>query len=83
MSRLTLCFARAILIFSVLACMPGNAEARWHGPGHGWGWNYPYAYYPGPYYYATPYSPGPACEWSRVRVWRNGHRTYRRVWRCW
>jgi hypothetical protein len=51
------------------------------GLGYGWGWGYPYAYYPGPYYYAVP--PEPACGWARIRVWRNGHWTYRRAWRCW
>ncbi|HSL80707.1 MAG TPA: hypothetical protein VK877_13720 [Pseudolabrys sp.] len=53
------------------------------GIGHGWGWGYPYAYPPGPYYYGTPYYGRPACGWVRVRAWRNGHRVYRRVWRCW
>ena len=99
MSRLTQFFACAVLTFSFLGFVPGGAEARWYGGhwrggwgwgpafgpgvGLGYGWNYPYAYHPGPYYYATPYSPGPACNWVRLRVWRNGHWAYRRAWRCW
>ena len=92
MCRVTRFFASAVLIFSFFAFVPGSAEARWRdgwgpaigqGAGLGWGWSYPYAYYPGPYYYATPYSPGPACNWVRLRVWRNGHWAYRRAWRCW
>jgi hypothetical protein len=66
----------------------GGWHGGWHrgwrgggwgwGPavGFGWGWGAPYAYYPGPYY-------GGDCGWVRVRVWRNGHRVLRRVWRCW
>ena len=84
MCKITRFFASTVLIFSFFAFVPGSAEARWRsgwGPGHGW--SYPYAYYPGPYYYATPYSPGPACNWVRLRVWRNGHWAYRRAWRCW
>ena len=92
MCSVTRFFASAVLIFSFFAFVPGSAEARWRdgwgpaigqGAGLGWGWSYPYAYYPGPYYYATPYSPGPACNWVRLRVWRNGHWAYRRAWRCW
>ena len=101
MSRLTKFLSGAALVVSIVAFMPGSADAHWRraywrggwgwgpafglglGLGYGWGWGYSYAYYPGPNYYATPYPPGPACGWGRVRVWRDGHWAYRRAWRCW
>ena len=43
MSRFTKTIASATLILSILAFVPGSAEARWHGGWHGgwrggWGW---------------------------------------------
>ena len=60
---------------------------HWHGGwgwGHGFGWGLGWGWGWGGYpYYAEPYYAQPACGWARVRVWRHGHWTYRRAWRCW
>jgi hypothetical protein len=60
----------------------GGYRRGWYGgggwdwaPGFVWGFGLPYY---GGYYYSEP-----ACGWVRVRVWRNHHRVWRRVWRCW
>ena len=58
------------------------------GLGLGTAWGSPY-YYGGPYYYGRPYYyrpryyAGPACRWTRVRVWRYDHWAIRSVRRCW
>jgi hypothetical protein len=76
----------------------GGWHHGWRGGGWGWGpgfglglglgtaWGYPY-YYGSPYYgspyYGRRYYGGPACRWSRVRVWRYDHWAIRTVRRCW
>lgn len=57
----------------------------WRGGGWGWGPGLAFGFgLASPYYYGGPYyAQAPACGWVRVRVWRNGHRVLRRVWRCW
>lgn len=54
---------------------------HWHGGGWGFGPGFALGYGIGaaPYY---AYGPGD-CGWVRVRVWRHGYWTLRRVWRCW
>lgn len=90
MSRPTRIFAGIVLAAGLALSATGSAQARhW---GFGWG---PYLYYGWPYdrysfsfpqpsYYAPRYyTPQPECGWVRVKTWRNGHRSWRRVWRCW
>jgi hypothetical protein len=65
---------------------PGPAEAQRHasGSGSGWGWGTGFVWGFGlPYYGGYYYSDGLDCGWVRVRVWRNHHRVWRRVWRWW
>jgi len=87
MSKLTKYFAAVMLIFSFVGFVPESAKAycrsgyysgcgQWDGwgwgpwgPGVGWGQGNPYYY-------------GPHCRWVHVRVWHDGHRVVRRVWRC-
>jgi hypothetical protein len=92
MSRFVKLFAALFLVASAMALMPGAANAQhfhghgghWRGggwgPGFGLGIANPYYYGGGPYY---AYSDGPNCGWARVRVWRGGHWSFRRAWRCW
>lgn len=98
MSKLFKIFAGAVLVAGAFALTPAPATAQhhWHGGWHhgwhggGWGWGFgpgfalgfgaAYPYYGGPYYYAPPPE---ACGWTRVRVWRGDHWSFRRAWRCW
>lgn len=94
MSKLLKAIAIVFLLGGTMAATSVPAQARWHhgwhggwyggygwgpafglGLGLGYGWGYPYYYQP---YYA-----GPACRWTRVRVWRGNHWAIRRVRRCW
>jgi hypothetical protein len=86
MTKLMKLFAAVMLIVSVICFAPGHAEARcdyYRGCGQwgGWGWG-PWG--PGVGWgQGNPYFYGPSCRWVHVRVWHNGHRVVRRVWRCW
>jgi len=98
MSKLLRVLAAVAIITGAMAAMPGAAQARWHGGWHGggwhhgggWGWGpafglglglgYGWGY---PYYYGGPYYAGPACRWTRVRIWRGDHWALRTVRRCW
>jgi len=88
MTKLERLFAALALAATIVVFVPNGAEAysrwgyysgsgqwgRWGwgpwGPGVGWGQGNPYYY-------------GPRCGWVRTRVWDDGHRVIRRVWRCW
>jgi len=84
-------FAGLALAAGIALVAPGTAQARIFGwgpylyygwPNPGFSFDIPRTYYyePGPFYYAPP---PPRCGWVSVRGWRNGHRVWRRVWRCW
>ncbi|MGH6725318.1 MAG: hypothetical protein ACREB8_02075 [Pseudolabrys sp.] len=68
--------------------------ANWHGGGGwrgggwrggGWGWGPGVVWGLGVPYYGSYYEDddGSDCGWVRVRAWRNHHRVWRHVWRCW
>ena len=91
MSKFARFFAIAALLAGAVAATPGTALAQHHHGGGGWhhgggyrgggfGFGLGLGY---PYYYGGPYYAAPACGWTRVRVWRNGHWALRRAWRCW
>jgi hypothetical protein len=83
MSKLMNLFAAVVIVVSFVGFVPGNAEAYCRGCGQwgSWGWG-PWG--PGVGWgQGNPYFFGPRCGWVHIRVWRNGQRVVRRVWRCW
>jgi hypothetical protein len=88
MSKFAKVLATAALIAGAIA-VSSPAQARWHHGWHhggGWGWGSGLALGFGaaadPYYYGGPYYGGSACGWRPIRVWRYGHWSIRRAWRC-